>query len=91
MLSHLPEETVEEYWHSLCEVWKTTCKTVLGKKMKKHRVAVNGNLDTNHREKTAERPNQPDTRPGTKARTTSTLLGDKLSSKKKCKRKEKLH
>ena len=37
VLSQLPEETVEEHWHSLREVWKTTCKTVLGKKTRKHK------------------------------------------------------
>nr|KAG5713351.1 hypothetical protein BaRGS_024899 [Batillaria attramentaria] len=36
-LSLLPEETVEEQWHSLREIWTTTCKTVLGKKTRKHK------------------------------------------------------
>ena len=37
VLSSLPEETIEEQWHSLRETWKTTCTTVLGKKTRKHK------------------------------------------------------
>ena len=37
VLSRLSEETVEEQWSSLREVWKTTCTSVLGKKTRKHK------------------------------------------------------
>ena len=37
VLSLLPEETVEEQWHSLREVWTTTCNTILGKKTRQHK------------------------------------------------------
>ena len=37
VLSLLPEETIEEQWSSLRDTWKTTCKTVLGKKTRKHK------------------------------------------------------
>ena len=35
--SKLPEDSIEEHWHSLRETWTATCKTVLGKKMRKHK------------------------------------------------------
>ena len=37
MLSQLPKKPVEEHWHSLQKIWTTTCKTVLGKKTRKHK------------------------------------------------------
>ena len=37
MLSLLPEETIEEQWHSLRETWKATCTTALGRKTRKHK------------------------------------------------------
>ena len=37
VLSLLPEETIEEQWHSLRETWKATCTTALGRKTKKHK------------------------------------------------------
>jgi len=37
LLSLLPEETVEEQWSTIRETWKTTCKTVLGKKTRKRK------------------------------------------------------
>ena len=37
VLSQLPEDSIEEHWHSLQETWTTTCKTVLGKKTRKHK------------------------------------------------------
>ena len=49
-------------------------------------------MDTDHGEKTTERPDQPHTKPRTEARTASTLLGDESTSEKKCKkRQETLH
>jgi hypothetical protein len=41
------------------------------------------NMDTDHREKTVERPNQPNTRPRRKARTTSRPLGKKKQDVKR--------
>ena len=38
LLSLLPEETIEEQWHSLRETWKATCTTALGRKTRNHRV-----------------------------------------------------
>ena len=35
-LSQLQEENIENQWHLIQEVWKSTCRTVLGKKTKKH-------------------------------------------------------
>ena len=37
VLSQLPEDPGEEHWHGLREIWTTTCKTVLGKKTRKHK------------------------------------------------------
>ena len=37
VLSLLPEETIEEQWHSLRETWKATCTTALGRKTRKHK------------------------------------------------------
>ena len=37
MLSLVPEETIDEHWHSLRETWTTTCKTTLGKRTRKHK------------------------------------------------------
>ena len=37
VLSILPDESIEEHWSNLRETWKSTCKTVLGKKEKKHK------------------------------------------------------
>ena len=37
VLSQLPEEPVKEHWNSLREIQTTTCKTVLGKKNRKHK------------------------------------------------------
>ena len=36
-LSLLPEETVEEKWHSLRDIWKSTCEATLGKRTRKHK------------------------------------------------------
>jgi hypothetical protein len=35
--AELSEETVEEQWSNLCNTWKTTCETVLGKKRMQHK------------------------------------------------------
>ena len=36
-LSQLQEENIDDQWHHIQEVWKSTCSTVLGKKTKKHK------------------------------------------------------
>ena len=36
-LSQLQEENIEDQWHHIQEIWKSTCSTVLGKKTKKHK------------------------------------------------------
>ena len=36
-LSQLQEENIEDQWHHIQEVWKSTGSTVLGKKIKKHK------------------------------------------------------
>ena len=36
-LSQLQEENIEDQWHHIQEVWKSTYSTVLGKKTKKHK------------------------------------------------------
>ena len=36
-LSQLQEENIEDQWHHIQEVWKSTCSTVVGKKTKKHK------------------------------------------------------
>ena len=56
------------------------------------RVDNNRDMDTDHGERTTERPDQPDTKPRTETRTASILLGDESTSEKKCKkRQETLH
>ena len=37
VLSLLPEETIEEQWHSLRETWKATCTTALSRQTRKHK------------------------------------------------------
>ncbi len=37
ILSFLPDETIEDQWQILKEVWTTTCKKVLGKKTRKQK------------------------------------------------------
>ena len=37
VFSLLPEETIEEQWHSLRETWKATCTTALDRKTRKHK------------------------------------------------------
>lgn len=37
LLSQLPEETLDDHWNGLQEVWTTTCNEVLGKKKRKHK------------------------------------------------------
>nr|KAG5687671.1 hypothetical protein BaRGS_027563 [Batillaria attramentaria] len=37
-LDTLPEETIEEHWHDLRETWTATCREVLGKKTRQHKV-----------------------------------------------------
>ena len=52
----------------------------------------NRNVDTDQREKAAEKPDQPDSRPRTKARAASPLLGlEPASQKKGDERQAKLH
>ena len=36
-LLQLQDENIEDQWHHIQEVWKSTCSTVLGKKTKKHK------------------------------------------------------
>ena len=36
-LSQLQDENIEDQWHHIQELWKSTCSTVLGKKAKKHK------------------------------------------------------
>ena len=36
-LSQLQEENIEDHWHHIQDLWKSTCSTVLGKKKKKHK------------------------------------------------------
>ena len=36
-LSQIQEENIEDQWHHIQEVWKSTCYTVLGRKTKKHK------------------------------------------------------
>ena len=80
LLSLLPEETIEEQWHSLRETWEATCAKVFGKKNKPKKKNTKSGLHLTPGKSLPrgriKRPNQPDTGNRGKARTTSLILGE---------------